>query len=85
MIDRSVRRGTDHVDNTNCNGSGSAAYPGDNTKTIFTAFLVKRCRIDVSTSVMAERSVIIVSPITSLLGTDPSVRRVSSPRHCRRS
>ena len=49
---------------TNCNGSGSAAYPGDNTKTIFTTFMVKRRRTDVSTSVIA-------SPIISLLGSDP--------------
>ena len=68
---------------TNCNGSGSAAYPGDNTKTILAAFLAKRCRVATCTSAMAERSVIIASLMTSLLGTDPCVSRASGSRVCR--
>ena len=68
---------------TNCNGSGSAALPVDNTKTILTAFLAKRCRVATCTSAMAKRSVIIASLMTSLLRTDPSVSRASSSRVCR--
>ena len=65
---------------TNCNGSGSAEYPGDKMKTICTIFLLKHRCIDVSASVMANRSVIIASPVTSLLGIDSSVRRLNSLR-----
>ena len=65
------------IDLSNCNGSASAEYPGDKIKTILTTFLLKHRCID---SVMANKSVIIASPITSLLGIDPSVRRLNSLR-----
>ena len=67
---------------TNCKGCGNAAYPGDNTKMIFTTFLAKCRCTDVSTSVMAESNV-MMPPMTSLLGIDPFVRRDNNPLLCR--
>ena len=67
---------------TNCKGSGNMAYPGDNTKMIFTTFLVNCRYSDVSTSVMGESNVMIASPIISLLGIDPSVSRDNNPLLC---
>ena len=51
-------------------------------KMIFTKFLVKCRCTDASTSAMAESNVIIYSPMTSLLGIDPSVRRDNNPLLC---
>ena len=90
---RSIWHGYYHAESSLCyrcdhlvhklKGSGNVAYPGDNTKMTFTTFLVKcRCTDD-STSVMAESNVIIASPMTSLLGIDPSVRRDYNPLLCR--
>ena len=64
----------------NCNGSGSAVWPDENIKMIFTTFLVKHPCFDVSASVMTDRNVLIPSPMTSLLGIDTSVRRCNSPQ-----